>query len=122
MRNRALSKRQRECLEGRRQRLSAKQIGRQLNISPNTVIMHWRLAKLKLAAEEDPVNLPRLPAQNPLSRLDDLRQIDWVSVLAATAHAIAAALTLILILALLSLLIVSELSLSISKPYYNLFG
>ena len=47
----SLSHRQRQCFEARQQQLTAKEIGRSLNISPHTVAMHWRLAKLKIEAE-----------------------------------------------------------------------
>ena len=48
MPNRQLTRRQRECLEGQSRHMTAKEIGRQLNISHNTVHMHCRLARLKL--------------------------------------------------------------------------
>ena len=46
-----LSRRQRQCLQARRQRLTAKETARALNISPHTVAMHWRLARLKIEAQ-----------------------------------------------------------------------
>ena len=49
---RRLSKRQRECWDARLMRMSAKEAGRHLDISPHTVAMHWRLARLKLSAPE----------------------------------------------------------------------
>ena len=50
--DRRLSKRQRECWDARVDRLSAKEVGRRLEISPHTVAMHWRLARLKLEMRE----------------------------------------------------------------------
>ena len=49
---RRFTKRQRECWDARLMRMSAKQAGRRLDISPHTVAMHWRLARLKLSAVE----------------------------------------------------------------------
>ena len=51
MRDCGLSQRQRECLEGRLEHKTAKEIGRQLKISHNTVNMHLRLARLPGIAE-----------------------------------------------------------------------
>jgi hypothetical protein len=45
-----LTARQRECLEARQQHWSAKEIGRMLGISHNTVHMHMRLARKRLSA------------------------------------------------------------------------
>src|SRR5688572_23907735 len=46
-----LTPRQRQCLEAREQRMTAKEVARALAISPHTVAMHWRLARMKIAAD-----------------------------------------------------------------------
>ena len=51
---RDLSPRQRACVDADLQRLTAKEIGRQLEISPHTVAMHLRLARAKAKAEDKP--------------------------------------------------------------------
>ena len=46
-----LSRRQQQCWAARQAHFSAKEIGQQLGISPHTVAMHWRLARLKLGSQ-----------------------------------------------------------------------
>jgi len=121
-----LTRRQRECLEGRGQHMTAKEIGRQLNISHNTVHMHWRLARLKLRSanpgQQSPgvVEPPVLPPPN--STWPRVRQIEWSSLMATGALILAGALSLLFLLAAVSVTIAHFLSLSFQAPFYNLFG
>jgi hypothetical protein len=125
MRNSELSKRQRECLEGRRQHKTAKEIGRELNISHNTVVMHWRLARLKLRPIED-----RLPDRDRRTGAYDVPGLsspwrwlrrDWVSIFAGAALILSILMALLYIFALLSLIIVDHFSLRLNEPYYGIF-
>jgi hypothetical protein len=127
MRNGRLSKRQRECLEGRRQHMTAKEIGRQLNISHNTVAMHWRLARLKLRDERgSPAERHRGEHSDdpgaPIPSGQGLGGIDWQSRIAAAALIAGVLPALIFIAALISLIAINQLSLRLDQPYYGLFG
>jgi IS30 family transposase len=52
VRKRALTPRQKQCLEWRARKFSNKEIGRHLNVSPATVAMHLRLARAKLQHQQ----------------------------------------------------------------------
>ena len=112
MRDCGLSQRQRECLEGRLEHKTAKEIGRQLKISHNTVNMHLRLARLKL---RDLESMEIQDARNgpvSMSVWNYVRQLDWVSSVAGAALLVAGFSTVILIADLLSLALVEQFSLS----------
>jgi DNA-binding CsgD family transcriptional regulator len=99
-----LTPRQRECIEARQQRRSAKQIGRILGISHHTVHMHWRLARKRLALRDraQPDANASLARQQQANQSTDadlvilMRQIRiygrqfffWVGVLTTTAFVV----------------------------------
>ena len=126
MRKRDLIPRQRECLEGRRQHMTAKQIGRQLNISHNTVAMHCRMARLKMESDDPETRFPgvtqsRDKTHPPVSGRGH-GWADWSSLMATALLILAGALSIIFLLAAASVAIAHSLSLSFQKPFYNLFG
>lgn len=59
-----LTPRQLECLELRAKHMSAKEIGRQLGISPHTVAMHWRLAQARLRSGQQSASGPPRDQEN----------------------------------------------------------
>lgn len=109
--DRELTERQRQCLEGRQKHMIAKEIGRQLNISHNTVIMHWRLARLKLrsaprrsAAEREVAAAQSDYVAPPSWR--GLRSLDRASALAAIVFLLAAWMTLLFLLSVFSVMVI----------------
>jgi DNA-binding CsgD family transcriptional regulator len=126
MRKRGLSRRQRECLEGRRRHMTAKQIGRELNISHNTVAMHCRLAKLKAGLDNCEAQSRGLARPHDLAGLTfglhASGRADWSSRIATAVLILEGALSVIFLLAAASVAVAHALSLSFQKPFYNLFG
>jgi hypothetical protein len=113
MRERSLSKRQQQCLDARRHHMTAKEIGRLLNISHNTVAMHWRLARLKLRSMRDPVPGEDDAAPVPSEKRAQLPQgrgdLEWSSLLAAILLLFAAWMSLLFILSACSVMLLERL-------------
>jgi regulatory LuxR family protein len=98
-----LTPRQRQCLELRANHLSAKQIARELEISPHTVAMHSRLGRAKLRAQQTCASRPLRDQQ---SGSDLVKTIVLCVEFAATLGLLLAALlTLLGLGALLTLLL-----------------
>jgi DNA-binding CsgD family transcriptional regulator len=130
MRDIHLTGRQRQCLQARLAHMSAKETGRQLGISPHTVAMHWRLARVKLQSKSTLAAAlrhragahHRAAACRSTANANVPSKRDWLQLCAALALGAGALLSLLLLLALVSQLMIATLNLSFDKPYYNLFG
>jgi hypothetical protein len=108
--------------------MTAKEIGRQLNISHNTVHMHWRLARLKLgsltvvAATHDRT-IPggetgrAPPRQTNLER----RRLSWFDQSMRLVAISMAFLTALMLTVLVTIAVIWLFGLELYEPYYGLF-